>query len=429
MIRTTALTLMATVLMTAAGCYVIPPSYKDTGVSTDQYKEEFELVPDAEMVTEDISPIWDLGRHAFQRGTDRILVLARTTSYSEKDEDYKVIPGTLRERRRERAWIQIPGDVQPGEALKLEDLEKQFLTGFDVNNLNGDGPLNSTALMKGYIVINSMTETEAKITMHIEIRPNRPFLGKDWVIKGEHTVKVYPNGHYATYTVKRKDAVVVGDRKGGVVPENTDTNNTSSNADTNTNTSQANANDNTSNNTDAGNNTTNNNTTDNGTTGDTTNVATKKTFGPEDMVGRWFVRTPEFDYRLQLEKDGMFILATVRGDGVTDDYAPGMRYGYYTFKNSRTASWIVFDIKEFRFDKKDHLEHLEENPTMAKVEFDGKTLVLTGKFIGKKTQRIALEKTGFQDMNIVLPSRGRRNVPGERNPMPFKGKLQASDTN
>lgn len=434
MIRTTALTMFMAFLMVATGCgdfgYILPPTYQDTGANTDQYELEFELVPDAQMVSEDISPIWDLGRNAFKRGTDRLLVISRTTSYSDKDEDYKVIPGTLRERRRERAWIQIPGDIQVGKAIKLEELEKEFLTGFDVNNLNGNGPLNSTALMKGYIVFESITETEAKINMHIEIRPNRPFLGKDWNVKGVQTVKVYPNGHYATYTVSRDSVLVVGDREGGVVPKEVQ-GDASSNADNNTNTTQvADANSATNNTTDNANATDNNaaNTDNNTDNNDNNAAATDKKFSANDIIGRWAARTPALDYRFQLEKNGTFIYATTRGDGIKDDYAPGMVYGYYTVKQSRTATWIVFDIKEFRFDKKDHMEFLKENPLLAKMEYDGTKLTLTGKFRGSNSQRIVLDAGSYEDMNRVLPPKGRKNVPGETNPMPFKPKLQASDS-
>lgn len=421
MIRICTVTLLACVLALSVGCdsisYVFPPTIQDTGASTDQYVVEFEYVPDAQMVTEDISPVWDLGRHAFKRGTDRILIISRTTSYSDKDEDYDVIAGTMRERRRERAWITIPGDVPLGKAIKLEDIEKEFYTGFDVNNLDGNGPLNSTALMKGYVKMTSLTETEATFELHIEIRPNRPFQGKDWVIQGEEAVKIYQNGHYATYTVSRDDAIVVQDREGGIAPKvdtTTSGANTGTGDQTNTQAvaTTTNAGDNanakpvlTANGNDA-----------------SSQTVVKKEVTTDDIIGKWTSETKSHSWRFQFEKSGVFIVSKVRGNGIDSKYAPGMRYGFYTVKQSRTSTWLVLDIKAYYFDVVDHMKALTKNPLLLKLaNVNGKT-VISGSFTENDPDvNVVLEPANFEDLNKVQAPVGRRkDIPGKKNPRPFK---------
>lgn len=423
MIRNFAVMLLACVLALSVGCdsisYVFPPTIQDTGASTDQYAVEFEYVPDAQMVTEDISPVWDLGRHAFKRGTDRILIISRTTSYSEKDEDYDVIPGTMRERRRERAWITIPGDVPLGKAVKLEDIEKEFYTGFDVNNLDGKGPLNSTALMKGYVKMTSLTETGATFELHIEIRPNRPFRGKDWIIQGEEAVKIYPNGHYATYTVSRDDAIVVQDREGGIAPK-VETPSSDANVDTGDQSSTQAATTNTGDNANPVAST-------NGNEAGDQNVVRKEVTAA-DIVGKWKGETKAHSWRFQFEKNGVFIISHVRGNGIDSTFAPAMRYGFYTMKQSRTSTWIVLDHKAFYFDVVDHMSFLESKSVLMKLSSEEGKIIFHGNFSkGMEDLRVELEQANFEDLNKVLPPPGRRtDIPGKINPRPFKLKPTAS---
>ena len=156
-----------------------------------------------------MQPYWELGRTAFKRGTDRLIVIGRTTSYAKKD-GKDVIPGTLEPRKLERVWIQIPGETPLGKALKLEDLEFTHLTSYDINNLDGKGFFNGPNLMKGYIVLLEQDANKAVVQFDIEVRPNKPFQAENWFVKGQLDLSVKPDGGIATLYKSRDVEVSSG---------------------------------------------------------------------------------------------------------------------------------------------------------------------------------------------------------------------------
>lgn len=190
------LALLVAFALDAGGCCMFLPSpfdlFRNVTVAKqgqDQFRIDLTFVPDAQLATEDTSPWWDLGRHAAAKGDDRLLVITRTTSYADKDENDREIIGTLRDRKVERVWLTIPAGTPLGKTLKLEDLEVQFLTGYEVNLLDGKGYFKGPHLMKGYV--NAIEEQCGMLValFDIEVRPNRPFQAENWKLEGKHTLR------------------------------------------------------------------------------------------------------------------------------------------------------------------------------------------------------------------------------------------------
>lgn len=391
------LPLLLLALLVLPGCFILPLEPKTKGAATDQYRLEMEFLPNARMVREDTSPWWDLGRMAFAEGTDRIIILGRTTSYADKDEDYEPIPGTMRDRKLERVWITIRSDVPLGKSQKLEDMEIEFLTGYDVNNLDSKGFFNGPALMKGFINLVEESPDNVVVIFDLEVRPNKPFQAENWKVEGKHTIPVVPEGRIATRSVSRDVQVseqpapavpVVGTPATPVaaplVPP----------------------------------------TVENGAgkpavdEGPTTPVVAKE-LPTKSVVGNWSYDTPGFDYRFQFADNGKFIYSSTRGDGVNDGYEAMMAAGTYEIKRSKTSEWVVLVIERDTFGGLKG----EDRTALFRLEWDGDNPILTGEHTitrSNKAVRFACKPGGYQDMNKVLPPRGRRkDLPPEPNPKPF----------
>lgn len=113
---------------------------KDDGPSTAEFRFNAEFIPNAELVRENTTPHWPLGRYAFKRGADRLLVISRITSFAEKlNPDDKENPelGRRYDKVLERVWITIPLGTQIGDSLDLETLERKFLVAYDEGDLDG----------------------------------------------------------------------------------------------------------------------------------------------------------------------------------------------------------------------------------------------------------------------------------------------------
>jgi len=398
--RLTVLLLLALSLLTLPGCFILPLEPKTKGIATDQYRLEMEFLPNARMVREDTSPWWDLGRMAFVEGTDRIIILGRTTSYADKDEDYNPIPGTMRDRKLERVWITIRSDVPLGKAQKLEDMEIEFLTGYDVNNLDSKGFFNGPALMKGFINLVEESPDKVVVVFDLEVRPNKPFQAENWKIEGKHTIPVVPEGRIATKAVSRD--VQVTAQGTPLAPQTTPVTPVATPLVPPT--------------------------LDNGEpknpkigdgNGETTTPVVSKELPVKSVVGKWSYDTPGFDYRFQFGDNGKFIYSSTRGDGVNDGYDAMMAAGTYEIKRSKTSEWVVLVIDRDNFGGFKG----EDRTALFRLEWDGDNPVLTGEHSitrSPKAVRFVCKQGGWQDMNQVLPPRGRRkDLPPEKNPNPF----------
>lgn len=155
----------------------------------ETYDIELSFIPDARLITEDTSPHWDLGRHAVAAGEDRVILIERTTSYPDLDEDGIPIVGTMRQRKTERVWITIPKDTPLSKSLRIEELEQQFLTGYDVGLHDDKGFFKGPHLMKGFVNVIDEQCGMMVVIFDIEVRPNRPFQAENWKVEGKQTLR------------------------------------------------------------------------------------------------------------------------------------------------------------------------------------------------------------------------------------------------
>lgn len=171
---------------------VVPPSKPTNRV----YAVTFHIVRNAKIINVDISPAWDLGRVGLEAGEDDVLHIARTTSSPDVDENENPIARTMKDRKVEHVWITIPANTKNDQVLKAQSLEEEFLTAFEVDNLDGKGRLNSTALMKGWIRKRIESDTSTVFDLGLEVRPNRPFNGTDWEVNGEMEATIQSRDDY-----------------------------------------------------------------------------------------------------------------------------------------------------------------------------------------------------------------------------------------
>ncbi|MEX2215450.1 MAG: hypothetical protein WD768_15055 [Phycisphaeraceae bacterium] len=375
------------------GCWALPMGPGDHGATTDTYEVEMEYLPNARLVHEDTSPHWPLGRHAFVKGTDRIVVVTRITSYFDKSNMGKPVAGSDRRRKAERVWITIPGELPLGQAFKLEDIEDLHITGYDVSNLDTKGYFLGPALLLGYIRLDAVNDDRVLVHFDMQVRPGmRAFPANDWAVVGEHKIDVYPDGRHATKAISRDLAVVPE-------PEPVPPGPVSVNPDPNV---------------------------PNPDPVKPVNPDAVKPVNPDALViaqpkvekpitGRWVCDTPKFEYRFQFDEGGKFIFAHTKGNGITDNDAPGMNYGTFEVKQTKSSEWVVMLVDRCLFDDKNYLKEIygDKPQLMLKVEWDKDQLVLTGELPvnNNKLTRLVLTPAEFKDMNFELPPRGRKKAP------------------
>lgn len=119
----------------------MPARVRDDGPSTALFRIETEYLPNAVVVREETTPKWPLGRYAFKRGADSVLVISRITSFGEKlgkkQAEEGIIPNRY-DKVLERVWITLSLDTAIGEELDLELLERRFQVVYDEGEVDGD---------------------------------------------------------------------------------------------------------------------------------------------------------------------------------------------------------------------------------------------------------------------------------------------------
>lgn len=173
--------------------YVLPPNGPS---NLHIYTVTCHIIRNAEIINIDISPAWDLGRVGLKTGKDDVLHIARTTSSPDVDENGEAIADTMKDRKVEHVWITIPVNTKKDQVLKAQSLEEDFLTAFEVDNLDGKGRLNSTALLKGWIRKRIESDASTVFDFGLDVRPNRPFNGKDWEVRGEMEASIQSRDDY-----------------------------------------------------------------------------------------------------------------------------------------------------------------------------------------------------------------------------------------
>lgn len=143
------------------------------------------LIENVQRTLIDIRPIWDLGRVGLKPGHGEVLHLTRTISYPDKDDDFRVIPGSLRDRRVYHLWIDIPTTLAIDEWLDVSNQGGELLTAeIDVDELNGNGRLVSHVILKGTVKKHIDQSDYVVFEVDLDIKPGRPFLGQPWKLNG-----------------------------------------------------------------------------------------------------------------------------------------------------------------------------------------------------------------------------------------------------
>ena len=186
--------------------------------SSAQFRTEFEVIPNAELVRVDTMPQWELGRHAYRRGADRLLVMTRITSWAPPlEQDWTTFnykepkgPRTITDREMERAWITIPYGTPVGQRLVGEELEARFLTGYDRNQATGEAYYILPHKMLGTITIVEEKPDELVVDLNMEIRPKD---NKNWHLKQQMRVPITLEGKHAQKATDSDQLIIAGIRR------------------------------------------------------------------------------------------------------------------------------------------------------------------------------------------------------------------------
>lgn len=365
---------------------------RDDGPSSARFRIEAELIPNAQRVREDTTPQWELGRYAFKRGADRLLVISRITSVLVPTTPGPRRPWTKLKRADhslERVWITIPYGTQIGEDLKLEELEDRFLVGYDEGEPHGEMFVQPNRVL-GTLVLLEEKPNEIVIDINMRVEPKRM---PSWdVNQRKMPIQITPSGVRAKavrgspiteYHAAESTAVAPNPPTSEPMPTHTDTVVPS---DTGTGSPDVQ---------------------DQPGPGVSTADATADhpTTQPADtqtIVGKWLANTNRFEYRFQFNADGKYVYGNTRGGGA---YAPVMQYGTYRLKDNV----LILEIKRYEISGKDTIGELNGKTIYSyRVNWVEGDLVIDGHFVrARQDNRVQLKRAYFPDMNYVLPPRGR----------------------
>ncbi len=187
-------TLITTMMLT--GCWGVWGVEK-TAPSTSEFRIETEVVPNAELVRESTLPVSQAGRYAFRRGADRLLVLTRITSFRRRLPEDKPTAAPTGERydaNLERAWITLPLGAAVGEKIRMEELDRKFLTGFDVNRENDGDYYIRPNRIDGFVTVVEERSDALVIDINVEVQPSQL---TPWSVREVMTVPLAPEGRRA----------------------------------------------------------------------------------------------------------------------------------------------------------------------------------------------------------------------------------------
>ena len=160
-----------------------------------EYRTEMETIPDAQMVRENTMPRWQLGRYAFKRGPNRLIVLAHFTAFGTENPDTKKVDFT--DWGMERVWITIPDGTPVGKELDVNDLEYHHLVGYDFGELHGKdaGQFVEPFRIDGHVAVLEIKKNSAMVYFDIAVNPKDRL---KWGIKGVYEVPQTTTGINAT---------------------------------------------------------------------------------------------------------------------------------------------------------------------------------------------------------------------------------------
>ncbi len=384
--------------------------------STAQYRTELETIPNAVMVRESTMPRWEAGRVAFQRGSERLLVLTRITSYADVEPKKKDAHADVKDQIMERLWITLPFGTKAGDNLVVEDLEWDKLVAYDAGDV-GDGQFILPFRATGKITILEERADSVVMYLNILVQPKR--LG-NWGVNGTFEVPQTNTGIHAT-VVAPSPMQVYSENGDASLPEpqtavafgRTDRNverETLTMADVRA--LRANRGG------DKGDGKTDVTAPDEATAavdaagkvggGDGTGAGEVKADPINEaemtkkVVGKWTNETAAWYERLQLDSDGTFMYANCRAGG----YPPGVAKGTYQVKGQylilTTTKWVWGSMNQPNF--KDDLP--KPLVTIVKTDFDKQgQMTLTGRISVRerptKAPSMTFGKGDYSDMTLT----------------------------
>lgn len=176
-----------------AGVSMVP----EVPASTAEFRTELEMVKDAELVVEDTMPRWPMGRCAYRRGMDRLLVLVHWTLLGERNREGQLIK-PVKERFMERLWVTIPRDTRVGEVLDVEELDFKHLVGYDAGEV-GDELFREPYKVGGHVTVLEEREGKAVVYVNVQVAPRRRPM---WAVKGRYELELRAEGKYAKEVVE-----------------------------------------------------------------------------------------------------------------------------------------------------------------------------------------------------------------------------------
>jgi len=359
----------------------------DDGFLPPEYRFETELIANATLVREDTMPRWQLGRHAFKRGPDNVLVISRIHSFAERNSAGKQKKGGVVKRydaNLERVWIVLPLGTQVGDTVRIDKLEYEFLTGYDEGKIADGEMFIQPVRLLGKLTVLEMHPDSIVIDIDMVVEPRR---FTRWHYKRVETVLVTTTGIRARPArLTAKERMLAATAKA----EANATEHTSGDADQpalepQTPTVQPSDDDE-----------------------NTAAAATQPADEPLDVekyiMGKWIGQSPSkrFDVRFQFNPTGEFVYSTCR-----TGFAPMLKIGRYSVKRG----YVILSVDYYgSWGKKDQKHPKPDVPfEMIKVyPVNDHTVVMkmTGEgmtFRDPKIKEVQVSRGEFQDMFVYPP--------------------------
>lgn len=351
--RWLATAIMLTSALSMTGCWGVWQSKGTESVAKS--REEVELVRNAALAKESTQPVWDLGRFAFVPGEDRLLVVTRITSWPDATDpniantkDPTKPQPEYKDRRIERVWIVIPKDTPVGKEIKLDELDANFLVGYDAGDV-GEGFFAQPNKLLGSVIIKEDTPDHVVLDIDVVSEPQRM---SSWRFTQIGEVPVTDTGIRATRAENLDRATIVGRKQrsinyyaapaiSGLAP----------------------------------------------TTQPIAAEAANHLLGERSVAGKWEASGQGYKVRLQLNADQRFSLATGKGDGADPVL---VQKGSYEVRGENLM---------LRGDKTlDQGGGQGSNMHSLRAKWQGDDLMLTGAIVPQATQDLTFSAGSYADL-------------------------------
>lgn len=343
----------------------------DEPPTTAQMRTHAETIPSAQLVREDTMPRWQLGRHAFRRGVDRLLVLTNITSFATKEGDK---PAKRRDAILERIWIVIPEGTPVGTLLDMEQLAWERMIGYDAGLLEGPdaGQFIQPFRLTGKVAV--LEEKGDTVAMYVNVLVQPKELN-NWSYKGTFDVPQTIDGIYASKVSADPRSVYVDRlpvRQVATIPTDETPN-------------------------------------PNPIPPAATQPAATATQPDEaatqpvnrSVVGMWINESPRWYERFQFNKDGTFIHANCR-----PDYDPAIHTGTYEIKGQYLIVTVTaYTYKSVGATSVDSKLLTKPDVGLLKMTWDKDKLHLQGTMFrrGRMPLDMIFSPASFPDMALVPP--------------------------